>query len=1075
VFRKLLIANRGEIAVRIARAAADLGIEALTVYSEDDEASGHVRSGDVAHRLNGRGAAAYLDGSQIIATALAHGCDAVHPGYGFLSENSSFAQACGHAGVKFVGPRPEIIDLFGDKTRARALAKSCDVPVLDGTDGPASLEEIEAFLAALGPGGAVMVKAVAGGGGRGMRAVEDVSALAEAVARCRSEARRSFGSDEVYAERLIRRARHIEVQIVGDGHESVHLWERECTLQRQNQKLIEFAPSPSLSEPLRERLVNAAQRMARAAGYDNLGTFEFLIDLDQPDAFAFIEANPRLQVEHTVTEEVLGRDLVRLQLEIASGRTLADLNLAQADVGRPRGFAIQLRVNLETMDRQGRPRPSMGTIAAFAPPGGPGVRVDTFGYAGYRTVASFDSLLAKLIVRSTDGGFAAAIARARRAAREFAIDGVATNLPFLQALLGHPDVAANAVHTSFIEERIAELLPPPKDDEPAVGSSEGWRPIRAHLTGVIASLSVAVGDKVAKGAQIAVLEAMKLEHVVTAETGGIVRGLPLSAGDQIAEGEPIALIEEQDIGGAAGQAGEALDLDRIRDDLATVRARLGETLDEGRAAAVARRRARRQRTARENIADLADPGSFIEYGQLALANQRQRRTPEQLREMSPADGFVMGLATVGAERFGAERSQVAVGAYDFTVFAGTQGHVNHKKTDRLFELAAERKIPLVLFAEGGGGRPGEDSVSVAGLDTETFASLARLSGEVPTAAIVSGRCFAGNAALVGCVDVVIATEDSNIGMGGPALIEAAGLGDFPPEAVGPIDVQSRNGVVDIRVADEAAAVAAARQYLSYFQGRAPDREAADPRLLRQAIPENRLRAYDVLEVARLIADTGSFLELRAGFGRGYVTALVRLEGRPMGLMANNPLHMAGAIDSDGADKAARFMRLCDAHGLPILSLIDTPGIMVGPEAEKTGLVRHAARLFLAGARLAVPVFAVILRKAYGLGAMASAGGHFRRPVFTIAWPTGEIGGMGLEGAVRLGYRREMEAIADPAERKAWFEAKVAALYDKGKALNAASYFELDAVIDPAETRQWIARGLDAAGPAPRGGGVIDAW
>jgi acetyl/propionyl-CoA carboxylase alpha subunit/acetyl-CoA carboxylase carboxyltransferase component len=1073
VFRKLLIANRGEVAVRIARTAADLGIEAVTLFSEDDEASGHVRAGDVAHRLNGKGAAAYLDMGQIVETARAHGCDAIHPGYGFLSENSGFARACAGASVTFIGPRPEVIDLFGDKTRARALAKSCSVPVLEGTDGPASVEEIEAFLADLGPGGAVMVKAVAGGGGRGMRAVEDPAALAEAVTRCRSEARRSFGDDAIYAERLIRRARHIEVQIVGDGREAVHLWERECTLQRQNQKLIEIAPSPSLSEPVRERLVEAARAMAKAAGYDNLGTFEFLLDLDKADAFVFIEANPRLQVEHTVTEEVLGLDLVRIQLEIAAGRTLADLSLSQAEIRRPRGHAIQLRVNMETMDRQGRPRPSLGTLTAFSPPGGPGVRVDTFARAGYRTVASFDSLLAKLIVRS-DGDFPAAVARARRAVKEFAIEGVATNLPFLQALLDHPDVAANQVHTRFIEARIAELLPPAEDAAPATQTDEGWRPARAHLTGVIASLSVAVGDTVARGAQIAVLEAMKLEHVVTAETGGIVRALPLAAGDQVAEGETIALIEEMEVGVAA-QASQALDLDRIRDDLAAVRARLEETLDDGRPAAVARRRARGQRTARENVADLVDPGSFIEYGQLALANQRQRRTPDELRQMSPADGFVMGLATVNAERFGAERAQVAAGAYDFTVFAGTQGHVNHKKTDRLFELAADRKIPLVLFAEGGGGRPGEDSVNVAGLDTETFASLARLSGEVPTVAVVSGRCFAGNAALVGCADVVIATEDSNIGMGGPALIEAAGLGDFPPEAVGPIDVQSRNGVVDIRVADEAAAVAAARQYLSYFQGRAPDWEAADPRLLRHAIPENRLRAYDVREVARLIADRGSYLELRAGFGPGYVTALVRIEGRPMGLLANNPLHMAGAIDSDGADKAARFMRLCDAHGLPILSLIDTPGIMVGPEAEETGLVRHAARLFLAGARIGVPVFAVILRKAYGLGAMAAAGGHFRLPVFTIAWPTGEIGGMGLEGAVRLGYRREMEAIADPAERKAWFEAKVGALYDKGKALSAASYFELDAVIDPAETRQWVVRGLDAAPPKPSRGGFIDAW
>lgn len=1081
MFHKLLIANRGEIALRVARTAGELGIQTVVIYSEDDAASAHVQGGDLAHMLRGRGAAAYLDIEQIVGVAREHGCDAIHPGYGFLSENSTFARRCDEAGIRFVGPRPELIELFGDKTRARALAETCDVPVLQGTKQATSLEEVETFQHALGPNGAVMIKAVAGGGGRGMRAVTNPADVAQAYARCQSEAKRSFGNDAVYVERFIRRARHIEVQILGDGNEVTHLWERDCSLQRQNQKLLEIAPSPGLPEPLRERILNAARQMASTCRYDNIGTFEFLIDLDrvgQADEFSFMEANPRIQVEHTVTEEVLGLDLVRIQLALASGQSLAQLGLQQSNIPRPRGHAVQLRINMESMDRKGQPRPSSGTLTAFAPPGGPGVRVDSFGYVGYKTVASFDSLLAKLVVWSPEEHFESVLARTRRAAREFAIEGVATNLPFLRALLDHPAVATNAVSTRFIEENIAALLPPVDEAAHAAASNaEGWSPVTAPLSGVVTSLAVAVGDRVAKGAQIAVLEAMKMEYVVSAHRSGFVRAIAVASGEPVQEGSAIVLIEASDDIGDAAATEQHFDLDHVRADLANLRARAEATLDSGRPTAVERRRARGQRTARENVADLVDAGSFIEYGQFALAFQKLRRTPDELRQISPADGFVMGIGAVNGEHFGVETAQVAVGSYDATVFAGTQGHINHKKTDRLFDLAGSRRIPLVLFAEGGGGRPGDDSVSVAGLHTETFVKLARLSGVVPVVGITSGRCFAGNAALLGLTDVIIATENSNIGMGGPALIEAAGLGSFTPEDIGPIEVQSRNGVVDIRVADETAAVTAAKQYLSYFQGRLSNWEAADPRLLRHVIPENRLRAYDVRDAAHLIADVGSFLELRAGFGQGFVTALIRVEGRPLGLVANNPLYNGGAIDADGSDKAARFIRLCDAHGLPIISLIDTPGIMVGPEAEQTALVRHAARLFAAAAKIRVPFLALVLRKAYGLGAMAAAGGHFHRPHLTIAWPTGELGGMGLEGAVRLGYKREMEAIADPAERQAWFEARVAALYEKGKAINAAGTFELDAVIDPAETRQWIVTGLGAALPRTESApaGFIDTW
>lgn len=1082
IFRRLLIANRGEIAVRIARTAGDLGIETVGIYSEDDAACGHLRYTDFTHPLSGQGAPAYLDIEQTISLALEYQCDAIHPGYGFLSENSTFASRCQQEGLIFVGPGPDTIALFGDKTRARELARSCGVAVNIGTSGVATLEQTRTFFESLGPDAAIMIKAVAGGGGKGMRVVRKAGELEQAYQRCQSEALRAFGNADLFAERLIQRARHVEVQIISDGEQVSHLWERECTLQRQGQKLVEVAPSASLGKRQRDHILDSATRMARQCSYSNIGTFEFLLDLDRAghaDEITFLEANPRIQVEHTVTEEILGLDLVQIQLELAAGRKLSELSLTQGDIPAPRGQAVQLRVNMETLDEKGRPLPAAGSIESFSAPGGPGIRVDTFAYAGYSTVANFDSLLAKLVVSSASGQFPALIARARRAVGEFDIRGVQTNLVFLRKLLSHPAVVANDITTSFVEEHASELLVPPdnKAEPRSLEQGDDVSTIFAPLYGMISGLNVDVGDIVQAGAELALIEAMKLEHEILAPHSGIVTAIRAKPGDSVEQGQAIIILAQADGDEALSAGAGELDLDTIRDDLQLVRDRIAETLDSHRTAAVERRRSRGQRTARENIADLCDADSFIEYGQLAVAYLHSRKTDEELRATTPADGFITGIATVNAERFGEEAARVAVGSYDATVMAGTQGHKNHQKTDRLLDLARHHNIPLVLFAEGGGGRPREDPVTIAALQNESFRKLAELSGKVPVVGVVSGRCFAGNAALLGMADVIIATEDSNIGMAGPALIEAGGLGTFTPEQVGPIDVQHDNGVVDIRVKNEEEAVLITRRYLAYFQGNLAEWDAPDPRRLRHVIPENRLRAYDVREVIQLMADLDSVLELRSAYGKSYVTAIMRVEGRPIGVIANNPKFNSGAIDSDGADKAARFMRLCDAHGLPVLTLIDTPGIMVGPDAEETALVRHSARLFITAASMKVPMFAIVLRKAYGLGAMAAAGGHFRAPFFTVAWPTGELGGMGLEGGVHLAYKKEMEGIEDPEERQAFFEQRLASRYRKGKASYIASYFELDAVIDPAESRNWIVRGLLATAESCKSDTerFIDTW
>ena len=1105
MLKKLLIANRGEIAIRIAQAAAELGMATAGLHSEDDATSLHIRRVDEAIALKGKGAAAYLDIAAVISAAKKAGCDAVHPGYGFLSENADFAAACAAARITFVGPTREQLKLFGDKARARVQAQKCKVPVLPGTDviDPAGAT---AFFRKHAKSG-VALKAIAGGGGRGMRLIRSEGELTDAFARASAEAKSAFGNGDLYAERLVGRARHIEVQIVGDGKGGiVALGERECTLQRRSQKIVELAPSPNLAPALRKKIIAAAIAMAKAVKYRSLGTFEFLVDDDE---YFFIEANPRLQVEHTVTEEVWGVDLVKTQLRLAGGVALAKAGIADA---KPRGHAIQLRINMETMTEDGSAKPGGGTLTVFEPPSGPGVRVDTYGYAGYRTNPNFNSLLAKLIVHSPSPDFADALARSERALAAFRLEGAPSNITFLRALLAHKDFRADKVHTRFVDEQAKALIDAAARLQPGLyfqtaaapssgnrqagarvdavdplavlafgktaqeqagpqvpsDAPEGTVPVSAPMQGTIVSISVTEGDAVAAGQPLLIMDAMKMQHEIRSPAQGYVRRIAVEAGETIYEGHALLFVEEADVEVKGAIAEEKIDLDYIRPDLAEYFERRAMTLDDKRPDSVTRRRKTNQRTARQNLDDLVDPGSFVEWGAFAIASQRTRRTQEDLIEKTPADGLITGIGRVNGSLFGPEKSRVAIAHYDYTVLAGTQGKTNHHKKDRLFEIVEEQRLPLVFFTEGGGGRPGDvDVQSVAGLNTMAFHIFGRLSGSSPLVGINSGRCFAGNAAILGCCDVVIATKNSSIGMGGPAMIEGGNLGVFAPEEVGPMSVQVPNGMVDIAVEDEAEAVAVAKKYLSYFQGALPEWRAADQRLLRRAIPENRLRVYDVRNVIDTLCDEGSVLELRRAFGPGMVTALARIEGKPFGIVANNPTHLAGAIDSDGSDKAARFLQLCDAFDLPVLFLCDTPGMMVGPEVEKTALVRHCSRLFVIGANLGVPFGTIVLRKAYGLGAQAMAGGSFHAGTFAISWPTGEFGGMGLEGAVKLGYRKELEAVSDPAERRALFDKMVAAAYARGKALSTATYFEVDEVIDPADSRRWVATALLDAPPRPR--------
>lgn len=1123
--KKILIANRGEIAIRIARSCQDLGIKTVGIFSQDDSKSLHLSKVDEAYEVEGKGASAYLNIKEIISIAKEAKVDAVHPGYGFLSENPKFVSALKRSKIKFIGPNERALKVFGDKTAAKALAAELSVPIILGTSSKTNLKQAETFFKGLKKNSSLLIKAISGGGGRGMRVVSKLADLEEAFERASSEAKASFDSPDLYVEEFLKDYRHIEIQILGDGSGNViHLHERECSIQRRHQKLIEIAPSPSLNQDLKKRMIDASLALGKKIKYEGLATIEFLVNVEKED-FRFIECNPRLQVEHTVTESITSLDLVKLQIQIASGKSLTQLKLNQDQIKEPRGFAIQSRVNMETIGKDGNANPGGGIFESFDLPSGPNVRADSYGYSGYETNPLFDSLIAKIITYSSEDNFKQACKRNYRSLCEFKIIGVPTNIEILKNLFVNKEFLNNKVHTNFFEKNLEDLLSPHnhsdlsditrsisqkeiqrgkiEDLDPLAvldhGKSggvfvdqsenilelkkiklqEGYESVEAPMQGMIVNFDVNVGDKVWEGKTLGIMEAMKMEHEIVSSVSGTIDAINVSNMDTVFEGHSLMTIKLGEVTKKEVSSEDEVDLDWIRPDLQEALSRKEASHDKNRPEAVKKRYGTGHRTARENIQDLCDEGTFLEYGSVVIAAQRRRRSEEDLIKNTSGDGMVCGLGHVNGHLFPEEHSRVMAMSYDYMVLAGTQGKMNHAKKDRMFEIAEQNKLPTILFAEGGGGRPGDtDTSGVAGLDCLAFTYFAQLSGLVPVIGITTGRCFAGNAVLLGCCDIIIATEDSNIGVGGPAMIEGGGLGVFTPDEVGPMNVQVPNGVVDISVKDEEEAVEVAKKYLSYFQGPIKNWKEPDSRKLRFAVPENRLRYYDMRDIIDGIADIDSVLEIRKDWAPGIITSFIRIEGKPVGVIANNPGHLSGAIDSPGADKGSRFIQLCDAFDIPILSLIDCPGIMVGPESEKTALIRHAARMFVVGANIETPLMSVVIRKAYGLGAQAMAGGSFKIPLFTVTWPTGEFGGMGLEGAVKLGYRKELEAIKDPKERIKAYEKMVADSYHRGRAVNMASHFELDDVIDPAETRTWISGALKSLPPKTRTGKRrpnIDTW
>lgn len=1043
----LFIANRGETALRVLRSAQRLGWHCTLMTSSDEAASA------VAQRANAlavhpqAGPQAYLDRDWIVREAQSSGAQALHPGIGFLSEDPRLAAALESLNLQWVGPPSACLGLFGNKQRALELADRLQIPRPAGSQPLGSVDDAFQFAQGFPAHTQWLLKAVSGGGGRGIRLVSRLDALSELFASASREAQTAFGDGRLYLEQRVIGARHIEVQVVGDRFGA---WQvlglRECSVQRRHQKLLEWSPPHGLAPELRARLEHHALHLAQASGLTHLGTIEFLLDRHQQ--VWFIEANPRLQLEHTVTEQCTGLDLVHLQLRITQGETLASLGLDHAPVSR--GSALQCRINAEVLHQQ-HWSAATGVVEQLDLPGGPGVRVDTALHIGQAITGQFDSLVAKLIVSHHQETLDPLIPAAQQALAELHIGGVASNRSMLQSLLQAIDL--DALDIDWFDQWLAARQPSvPESEPPAAPRDSLLCPTAGNLTQWL----VQPGEQVRAGQVCAIVEAMKMEHEIAAPHAGHIASIVVVAGSSVRAGEVVASFVSQE-GGAMDPALQATGLQEnaVHPSLPEYLERRALLADEARPQAMEKRHAQGKLSAREQIARVLDANSFREYGEFAVAAQRTRRSMEDLIRNTPADGLITGLGQVHAASLGPSASQVAVMAYDYTVLAGTQGMFNHKKSDRLLALADRHRLPVVVHAEGGGGRPGDvDWLGVAGLDCTTFHHYGALAGKVPRIAVVTGRCFAGNAALAGASDLIVATRDTSLGMGGPAMIEGGGLGQVAAEEVGPVAMQSANGVIDLVCDSDAQACELARSLLGFAQGVNAPGAVPNVARLREVIPANRLRVYEIRDVITNLVDLDSFIELKPLFGPGVVTGLARLEGVPIGLMANNPKHLGGALDATACDKLGDFLTLCRTWRLPIVSLCDTPGFMVGPQAEAQGMVRKASRLFNLGAQHPKPLFVVVVRKGYGLGAQAMAGGSFAAPSSIVAWPSAEFGAMGLEGAVRLGFRKELEAL-DETAREALFARLLAQAYEKGKALNMASMLEIDSVIDPASTRTWL--------------------
>jgi acetyl/propionyl-CoA carboxylase alpha subunit/acetyl-CoA carboxylase carboxyltransferase component len=1125
LLKRVLIANRGEIAIRIAKAASALGMESVGVYASVDSLGLHTRFTTEALEIGTRGPAgdpvrAYLDSGELIRAAKLAGCDCVHPGYGFLSENATFAARCEAEGLVFVGPPPAVLSLFGDKVRARAFARSAGIPVVPGSaEAVASADEALAVAGELGY--PVMLKASAGGGGRGMRLVAAAGEMAESFERCRSEAQAAFGDGTLFLERVIPRPRHIEVQILADAYGNVvHLFDRDCSVQQRNQKVVEVAPAPGLDAALRERVLADATKLGRAATFVNAGTVEFLVSPETGEHF-FIECNPRLQVEHTVTEQVMGIDIVETQFRIASGESLAAMGLGdQPAVGAPRGFAVQARVVAR----------GAGTIGAYKEPGGPGVRVDACGYLGYAPPPQFDPLLAKVIGSSnSSSSFVSAVDRTLRALDEFHIGGLPTNLDELRAILSDPRFRSGDARTTLLAEEVETPRPAssnghgplslfeqhiartagvgsagvissgarPSPTLPGLEMEAGMRGVACPLDGLVVQIAVSEGDVVREGDTILVVSAMKMETVVIATCSGAIAAVQrLGIGDAVSAGQVVAVIAPANGAVETHTRARTADvaqtwapvLDEIKTLQEIARARLAPgSNDPG----VVRQRNRGKLTCRERIALLLDDGSFREIG--SAAGFASYDDEGRVADFTPAN-HVGGWGAI-------EGRTAIVCADDFTSRGGHADGAISAKSGYLDRLSIELRVPAVRMLDGSSGG-GSVAAMVPAQRTEGESTAQESTGAIragrPRVTGTGGSFLPGHLGStmfteqLSTVPVVNMLLGSVVGIGaakavlghfsvmvrdiaqlfvaGPPVVTHAMGYDISKEDLGGWQVHCKNGSVDNLAETEEEAAEMTRRFLSYVPSNVyeappvlapnpadpPDRRDEE---LFSLIPRKRTTTFDIRKAIRLMADTGSFFEIGPLWGTDQVAGFVRFNGHPLGVIASDSRHVnGGAITADGCDKLTRHLDLCDLFHLPILNLVDNPGFAVGLEHETAGTIRKGGQWMVAFAQVGVPIFTVLMRRSFGV-----AGNNFAtpqsRPSVRVAWPAADVGGIPPEGGIEAAYRRQLAEAADPAALRAELNARIESA--RGP-LGPLSRFQIEEIIDPRDTRLLVCEWVDTA-------------
>lgn len=1127
LLKRVLISNRGEIAIRIAKAASALGVESVGVYAPVDSLSLHTRCMTEAREIGGQEGRtadpvrAYLDADLLIQTAKASGCDCVHPGYGFLSENAEFAELCASNGLTFIGPTPAALSLFGDKIRARSLARSLDIPVVSGSAEPlTSAHEAEEQARDLGY--PVMLKAIAGGGGRGMRTVEKVEEMAEAFDRCRSEAEAAFGDGSLFVEKRITRPRHIEVQLLADSHGAViHLHERDCSVQLRNQKVVEVAPAPSLDVALRDRILADAIKLVRAAEYVNAGTVEFLVSPETAEHF-FIECNPRIQVEHTVTEQITGIDIVEAQFHIASGASLASLGLGnQQAVGTPRGFAVQARVVAR----------SAGTITAYKEPSGPGVRVDACGYLGYTTQPQFDPLLAKVIcLSSSAASFTSAVDRTLRALDEFHIAGLTTNLQQLGAILSHPGFRAGDARTTLLAEepeimrsasspdssgaltllkQQATIMSVPARMGGAISSTASAEPllptlevevdqraVESPMAGSVVELNIKEGDIVASGDTLLVISAMKMETMITAPCSGVVTAMqPLNVDDSVAAGQVVALVtptaddaEQRPSQSANAQQTWAPLLEETRILQKLAHARLAPGSDDP---GVVRQRDRGKLTCRERITLLLDDDSFREVG--SVAGFASYDEAGGVTAFTPAN-HVGGWGKIN------DRTAI-VCADDFTSRGGHADGAIGAKSVYLDRLSLELRAPSVRMLDGssGGGSvaamvPQQKKAGDSSAKESTGAITAgrpRVAGEggsflpghlgssmyteqlttVPVVNMLLGSVVGIGAAkaVLGHFSVMV-RDIAQLFVAGPPVVKHAMGYDITKEDLGGWHIHCCNGSVDNLAETEEEAVAMTRRFLSFLPSSVfepppvlpPD--PSDPTDRRDEelftlIPRKRTTTFAMRKAIRLMADVGSFFEIGPLWGTDQITGFVRFNGHPMGVIGSDSQHAnGGALTADGCSKLKRHLDLCDLFHVPILNLIDNPGFAVGLEHEIASTIRKGGEWMVAFAQVSVPIFTVLMRRSFGV-----AGNNYAtpqsRPSVRVVWPAADVGGIPPEGGIEAAYKRQLAESEDPEALRAELMARIESA--RGP-LGPLSRFQMEEMIDPRDTRQFICEWVETA-------------